>query len=424
MLCIFCGENHLTDHFMCPTRQRAAIDRLVMLTTRPRKMRQPTIREAFKRVIKTEFVIENLEPIVIDDSEDEEDIMPHLSLISERSFLDTLDSDEDDVSSPIVANLTPPPTLPRTPIKNPLIASSQAELEAQWPCIQNTINDPIARSKARTRAQLKSYIMERMGTRQPIDVLPSEWISWLITWSLPRGRCKYGDKTTGISPASAKIFFRLLVHLLEHDFAFLLLIKHPFLYKFPRNWQKSITKERRYARKQAGFFSQDDIRLYIQLFSTIVDEGSDTDMYYAAMARVVISISMLFAGCRLGELLSAKLSQIQFVTVRNQMAVAITSLGTKSDVQNQRSSPITFGTLNDKPLCPMHWFGDWIQRNDWTVEGCKLTSSEDEFLFPLLNKREKFISTSYFTSKESLNINYIVFNLKIIILISKNHKNL
>lgn len=399
MICIFCGKDHPSEHFICPLRQQAAIDRLIMLSTCTRSLRQPTIQEAFRRARKPELIIDNLEPIEIVDSDDNEEYLPSLSLIPNQSFLDTLDSDSDTPTAPLAPPVTLPLSVPVTG-KNPLIAASQIELEAQWPCIQGTINDPIARSKARTRASLKTYIKEQMGTRLPVEVLPGEWISWLITWSLPRGRCKYGDNSTGISPASAKIFFKLLVNLLEHDFTFSLLVAHPFLYKFPRNWQKSITKERRYERKQAGFFSQDDIRLYIQLFTAISEEGGETDAYYADMARVVISISMLFAGCRLGELLSAKLAQIQFVTVRNEMAVAIKSTGTKSDIDNQRSSPITFGTLHDKLLCPMHWLGEWIKRNNWIIKGCQLTSTVDTYLFPLFTKREKFISTNYFTSKD------------------------
>ena len=277
---------------------------------------------------------------------------------------------------------------------------SQQNLEEKWKCIQNTINDPIARSKARTRASLKTYLHEHIDNRPVHDITPTEWMSWIVRWAIPRGRCKYGDNSKGVSPASAKIFFKLMIKILEQDYNFALLTAHPFLYKFPTNWQKSITKDRRYARKQAGFFSQSDVLLYIQFLTVIAEDGTETDAYYASMARVVISVSMLFAGCRLGELLSATLAQLQFVTVRGEIAVAITSLGSKSDIQNQRSSPITFGTLKDKELCPMRWLASWVKRNNWTIKGCRILSDEDEFLFPLSTKRAKAISTNYFTCKD------------------------
>ena len=204
----------------------------------------------------------------------------------------------------------------------------------------------------------------------------------------------------GISPASAKIYFKLLLKLLQEDFNFVLLKVHPFLYKFPREWQKSITKIRLYERKQAGFFSQADIRLYIQFLSVIVLEGENSDPYYADMARLVLAISILFAGCRLGELLSAKISQLQFVTIRNEMAVAIKSTGTKSDIENQRSSPIAFGVLKDQSLCPMKLLAAWINRNHWKIQGCRIISDTDTFLFPLYTKRENHITTNHFTSKD------------------------
>ena len=407
MLCIFCGEDHPSEHFICELRQTASIDRIMMLSARQLPLRQPTILEVLRRSRKPKKFLENLEPIEIKDSGDEEENLPSLSPIQYQSFLDTLDSD-DELSSPIVGDeqATPTPSDTSTsapselPSIQPIEIASQKELEAQWPCIQNTINDPVARSKARTRASLKSYIEAHINGRAPSEVTPTEWMSWVTRWAIPRGRCQYADKSKGISPASAKIFFKLLIKLVEQDYGFSLLQAHPFLYKFPRNWQKTITKERRYERKQAGFFSQEDVALYIRFLTDIVDEGNPSDTHYAAMARVVISISMLFAGCRLGELLSAKLGQVQFVTVRGKMAVAITSTGTKSDTENQRSSPITFGTLNSTPVCPMGWFADWIRRNNWTVKGCHLTSADDVYLFPLFTKRHKFISTNYFTCKD------------------------
>ena len=95
------------------------------------------------------------------------------------------------------------------------------------------------------------------------------------------------------------------------------------------------------------------------------------------------------------------ISQVQFVTIRNEMAVAIKSTGTKSDIENQRSSPIAFGTLKDKSLDPMILLAAWIKRNQWTIKDCRLVATDDIYLFPLFTKRETYVDTSYFTTKDS-----------------------
>ena len=100
MICIFCGDVHPSEHFICDVRHTASIDRLVMLSARPTTLRQFTLPELVRRQ-KTKKTVENLVPIVISDSSDDSENgdlrqqiadtnMPTLSCIP-KSFLDTLD---------------------------------------------------------------------------------------------------------------------------------------------------------------------------------------------------------------------------------------------------------------------------------------------------------------------------------------------
>ena len=101
MICIFCGETHPSEHFICDIRHTASIDRLVMLSTRPTTLRQFTLPELVRRQMRKKK-IQNTIPIVISDSSLESDSdhsdqeldkntdMPTLSRIP-KSFLDTLD---------------------------------------------------------------------------------------------------------------------------------------------------------------------------------------------------------------------------------------------------------------------------------------------------------------------------------------------
>ena len=101
MLCIFCGDDHPSEHFVCDIRHTASIDRLVMLSARPTVLRQITLPELVRRKLNRKRV-ENSVPIVISDSSDDSDAeplnheqikntdMPRLSRIP-KSFLDTLD---------------------------------------------------------------------------------------------------------------------------------------------------------------------------------------------------------------------------------------------------------------------------------------------------------------------------------------------
>lgn len=347
------------------------------------------------------FTVENTSILDMFDSDDETPPASPRTIHRRVHTIQTANSSHEEVNLPAPMEIHPPRTITATiplPILEPI--SDRQKLKERWPCIEKTMNNPISRSKARTRENLKQFLLAQLAGREPVQAEPEDWICWIVNWASPRGRCKYGDDTMGISPASAKIFFTLMIKILQEDFQYSVLKEHPFLYKFPREWQKSITKIRLYERKQAGFFSQSDVRLYIHFLSVMVIEGENSDPYYADMARLVLAISILFAGCRLGELLSAKLSQIQFVTVRNEVAVAIKSTGTKSDIQNQRSSPIAFGVLKDKSLCPMILLAAWIKRNQWKIKDCRIIADTDVYLFPLYKKRAHHITTNHFTNKD------------------------
>ena len=126
------------------------------------------------------------------------------------------------------------------------------------------------------------------------------------------------------------------------------------------------------------------------------------------MGAAVLPIAILFAGCRLGELLATTAIRIQFVTVRNNLAIAIHSVGSKSDMANQRSSPIVFGQLTDTFLCPVTRFVDWLTLRGISVHQQGLDTLPNTIIFPQWhsswNKRldftmkpKKVIATSEFS---------------------------
>ena len=129
-------------------------------------------------------------------------------------------------------------------------------------------------------------------------------------------------------------------------------------------------------------------------------EESKADAYYAAMAAVILPVSILFAGCRLGALLDIRLGAVQFLSIESgdqpQKAIAFFPGGSKTDPLNQRTSPILFGELPDKDLCPVKAFLDWMKVCRLQRSGNKLIGKASEFIFPLYSSNKK-VQTGHFT---------------------------
>ena len=267
----------------------------------------------------------------------------------------------------------------------------------QWSCINATINNKIHRSKQNTADNLTRFIMGKLGDRSVTSISQESWAIWIIQWAIPRGKCTYADKSKGISPQSAAIYFKMLKRVLLKHFNFNLIEAYPSMYHFPMKWQETIARDKLYVRKQAGYFTRDDVRQYLLMFQTFIDGGSTKQSYFARMGRCILPIAILFAGCRLGELFSARVGQVQFVTVRGKVAVAIHSTGTKSDLANQRSSPIIFGELDQTDIDPTRTFMQWLQFRNWQVQPDGIQAPKNALLFPSFKDDKVKLPTAIFT---------------------------
>jgi len=411
MNCFFCDEKHPSRE-NCLQRHKAMVTRIMSISPPrstpqvPRALIQPTLPEFFKQRSKkrtipattsvVEQVILNHQPIVIlDSSDDNGESLPDLTLIDQeihnnKSFSPTSSAPNSTPASPIrfdfgAATIADPDT---TDTKN------------TWSCIQKTVNDPVYKSRERTALNLKYFIEQRLGNKNLLNTPLEDLFAWLVQWSEPRGKCRYKDNSMGISPKSVNIYFNMFINVLCKYFNFDLLTIHPIAIRFPSNWQQDITREKGYVRKQAGYFSREDVIAYVKMLQDVSTEGSACEQYYAKMGMVILPVAILFAGCRLGELLHATAQQVQFVTVRGKMAIAIHSVGSKSDLANQRSSPIIFGTIDSNlSICPVTRFIQWLRFRQIDYKNGLLQTTAGRKLFPLFSNNTKVIKTNSFTKE-------------------------
>ena len=136
------------------------------------------------------------------------------------------------------------------------------------------------------------------------------------------------------------------------------------------------------------------------MFEEVMKAPSKSEKYYAAMAAVILSVSILFAGCRLGALLDIRIGAVQFITVESgeqpQAAIALYPGGSKTDPLNQRTSPIVFGELPEKEICPIKAFLRWMKIRGVDRKDNKLVGPPSDFLFPLFSSNRK-VQTGHFT---------------------------
>ena len=300
-------------------------------------------------------------------------------------------------------NLTSPPILIRVKKETKFglppktLKHEDAETYRRWSCIKATKENKSFKTRRNTTNSLADFIKRKLDGQDICTIDMDTLAVWLIQWSEPRGKCTYADDSKGISPQSAIIYFNMFKRVLLKDFSYDLLTIHPEMYHFPAKWQETITREKLYVRKQAGYFSREDVKQYITLFESFRENGNEKQQYFARMGMVILPIAILFAGCRLGELLSARIEQVQFVTVRGKVAVAIMSTGTKSDMANQRSSPIIFGQLDDVFCCPAKRFVHWIGFRKWQIQSQKLQGPKGALIFPTFKDENLKLPTAIFT---------------------------
>ena len=120
------------------------------------------------------------------------------------------------------------------------------------------------------------------------------------------------------------------------------------------------------------------------------------------MAKVVLLVTILFAGCRTGALLDIRLGAVQFLSIERQgtlqTVVALFPGGSKADLESQRTSPITFGQLEDPELCPVTAFIKWLKLRGISRAGNGLIGEKTDRIFPLFRKKS-LLSTSLFSRK-------------------------
>lgn len=156
-----------------------------------------------------------------------------------------------------------------------------------------------------------------------------------------------------------------------------------------------------YQRKQANYFSRQDVTNYMIMFSALAESEEGATAYYAVMAAVVISVSILFVGCRLGSLLDIKIGAVEFKVIEKstgekQQIIVMYPGGSKTDPGNQRTTPIVFGDLPDKQICPIVAFNRWLKVIRLQKFGTGLKGKPSDPIFPLYSSNKR-ISTSHFT---------------------------
>ena len=265
-----------------------------------------------------------------------------------------------------------------------------------------TLQDPKIQSYKNRLDDLKTFFKAKIGSKDFRELEAAEWLQWLIEWAEDRGRCAYADGDKGISPQTTLVFFKAFRVMLQSEFGFNFLEKFPESRKFPNQWQKYICRTKLYRRTQANYFGKDDVRAYFKIFEKIRLEGTPNQAYYAQMAKVIISISVLFAGCRVGALLDIRIGSVAFFSVDRegeiQTVVALFPGGSKSDLQSQRTSPIMFAQIKDEQICPMRAFIDWLKIRGIKRDGNGLLGSPSDFLFPVFGKNA-LLQTGLFSRK-------------------------
>ena len=159
---------------------------------------------------------------------------------------------------------------------------------------------------------------------------------------------------------------------------------------------RSICQDKLYKRSQANYLSQEDILAYVKVFRQFGE--TDNQRYYAKMAEVVVLISTMYTGCRLGELLAITAGQVQFLTIRGQVAVALSPGGSKTDLGGQKTTAMAFAGLEGSQLCPLKAFFKWLKFRGFEIEGAGLKGDPLKKLFPVFNNN-KLLCTSLFTTK-------------------------
>ena len=268
-------------------------------------------------------------------------------------------------------------------------------MRRQWPCVDATLQDKKFRAYQKALADVWDFIQDRVP--KPLTEASAEdWMLTMVKWGELRGRTQYVDGSVGPAPQTAQTFFNLFSTVLKERVGLNLVDLHPVLRKFPKKWMRTICRDKLYSRRQAQYFTKEDVRAYVHLFQN--HKGTENQLYYAKLAKVVLLISILFAGCRLGELLSITVGQVRFMTTDDRVAVTMSPGGSKTDFASQKTTCIAFSELSDVELCPVRAFSEWLNFRGLVVKGSEIDAPFTKKLFPAFGTN-RTLETSLFTKK-------------------------
>ena len=124
-------------------------------------------------------------------------------------------------------------------------------------------------------------------------------------------------------------------------------------------WKQDISKENLYQRRTSEYFTMADLERYITMLYAVTDEWKSTkaEIHYARIARVVLSITISQTGKRTCEVLGVRPQSVYFgEAAEGRVGVAFFAQGSKTDLENQRSSAVSFMPLDNKLVSPLKHF--------------------------------------------------------------------
>ena len=136
--------------------------------------------------------------------------------------------------------------------------------------VEKTMNDPKMRSHTKQLEKMKEFLIAKVGSLEIDKVLPDQWMTWIVEFAEGKGRCTYRSGEKGICPKSARVIFNLASKTIKDIWEIDLKEKFPQFRIFVPRWQAVINKDKLYARDQANYFSQDDVRDYMMVFKKVL----------------------------------------------------------------------------------------------------------------------------------------------------------
>ena len=135
--------------------------------------------------------------------------------------------------------------------------------------VEKTLNDPKIKSHSNQLKKMKEFLIGKVDGEDPDKILPESWMTWIVDFTENKGRCTYRSGEKGICPKSARVFFNLAMKTIKDVYGLDLKEKFPHFKIFVTRWQNVINKEKLYARNQANYFSQDDVKDYMNVFQQV-----------------------------------------------------------------------------------------------------------------------------------------------------------